>query len=67
MTSIMHSMVRNKTEDIVMEEKIYKTMNGAGVAAIVIGVISIVVGVVSGILLLVSGAKLIARKSNIIF
>ena len=54
-------------EDSDMEEKIYKTMNGSGAVAIVIGVIVIVVGVVSGILLLVSGAKLLARKSHIMF
>ncbi|MDD3660618.1 MAG: hypothetical protein PHT89_07850 [Lachnospiraceae bacterium] len=50
-----------------MEEKIYKTMNGAGAVAIVIGITAIVVGVVSGILLLISGAKLLARKSHIMF
>ena len=50
-----------------MEEKLYKTMNGAGALDIVLGVVVLVVGVASGVLLLISGAKLIARKSNILF
>ena len=50
-----------------MEEKVYKTMNGAGALNIVLGVIAVVVGVTSGILLIISGSKLISRKSNILF
>ena len=50
-----------------MEEKIYKTMNGAGALNIVLGVIAIVVGVTSGILLIIGGSKLISRKSSILF
>ena len=50
-----------------MEEKVYKTMNGAGALNIVLGVIAVVVGVTSGILLMISGSKLISRKSNILF
>ena len=51
----------------VMEEKTYKTMNGAGALNIVLGVIAVVVGVASGVLLIISGAKLIAGKSKILF
>lgn len=50
-----------------MEEKVYKTMKGAGAVNIALGVVSIVVGIVSGVLLIVSGVKLIRRKSNILF
>lgn len=50
-----------------MEEKIYKTMNGAGALNITLGVISLVAGVAGGVLLLISGAKLLARKSKILF
>ena len=50
-----------------MEEKIYKTMRGAGSWNIVIGVAAIVLGIASGILLIISGAKLLAGKSKILF
>ena len=52
---------------VYMEEKVYKTMNGAGALNIVLGVIAIVVGVTSGILLIIGGSKLISRKSGIMF
>ncbi|MCH5275181.1 MAG: hypothetical protein J1E65_05030 [Lachnospiraceae bacterium] len=50
-----------------MEERIYKTMRGAGAANIIIGVVALVVGTATGILLIISGAKLLARKSNLLF
>jgi len=50
-----------------MEEKIYKTMNGAGAWNIVLGIVAIVVGVSTGVLLIISGAKLLAGKSKILF
>ena len=50
-----------------MEEKTYKTMNGAGALNIVLGVISIAVGVACGVLMIISGAKLLAGKSKILF
>jgi len=50
-----------------MEEKVYKTMNGAGALNITLGVISLVAGVTGGILLIIAGAKLISRKSKILF
>lgn len=40
-----------------MEEKVYKTMNGAGALNIVLGVIAVVVGVTSGILLIIRDRK----------
>lgn len=53
--------------DKIMDEKVYKTMNGAGALNIVMGVIALVVGLTGGILLIISGAKLIAGKSKILF
>lgn len=50
-----------------MEEKIYKTMNGAGAMNIVLGVIALAVGVATGVLLIISGAKLLSGKSKILF
>ena len=50
-----------------MEEKVYKTMGGAGALNIVLGVLMVVVGIASGVLLLISGFKLINRRSNLTF
>lgn len=50
-----------------MEEKVYKTMSGAGAMNIVLGVIALAVGAATGVLLIISGAKLIAGKSRILF
>lgn len=50
-----------------MEEKVYKTMGGAGALNIVVGVISIVTGLACGVLLIVGGAKLLSQKRNILF
>lgn len=50
-----------------MEERVYKTMNRAGVANIVIGVITLVVGLATGILLVINGARLLAGKTKILF
>ena len=50
-----------------MDEKIYKTMNGAGATGIAVGVVTIVTGIVCGILLIISGARLLANKSKILF
>ena len=50
-----------------MDEKVYKTMNGAGAVSIAVGVVTLVTGVVCGILVIISGAKLLANKSKILF
>ncbi len=50
-----------------MEEKLYKTMNGAGAMNIVLGVVSLAVGIAGGVLLIICGAKLLAGKSKILF
>nr|WP_318684311.1 hypothetical protein [uncultured Acetatifactor sp.] len=49
-----------------MDEKIYKTMNGAGAMNIVIGVVTLAVGIASGVLLIINGARLLAGKSKIL-
>ena len=48
-------------------EKIYLTMNRAGIINLILGICTIVAGVTSGILLIVSGARLINRKKGITF
>jgi len=50
-----------------MEEKVYKTMNGAGAMSIAVGVVTLVTGIVCGILMIIGGAKLLAGKSKILF
>ena len=50
-----------------MEEKVYKTMGGAGALNIVLGVIALVAGMAAGILLIISGSKLINKRSNLTF
>lgn len=50
-----------------MEEKVYKTMGGAGALNIVIGVLAIVIGLAAGVLLIVSGSMLVNRRSNLTF
>ncbi len=70
---ITQSMVHNQREgkavsqEVIMEEKTYKTMRGAGSLNIILGVVAIVAGVASGVLLIISGAKLLAGKSKILF
>lgn len=50
-----------------MDEKVYKTMHGAGALNIIIGVVAIAAGIAGGVLLLISGGKLLAGKSRIMF
>lgn len=50
-----------------MDEKVYKTMSGAGALNITIGVVAIVLGIASGILLIIAGGKLLSGKSKIMF
>lgn len=67
MQLMVHNQMKSECEVINMEEKTYKTMNGAGALNIVVGVISIVVGVACGVLMIISGAKLLAGKTKILF
>jgi len=50
-----------------MNEKVYKTMNFAGISGIAIGIIMIVTGVATGIIAIISGAKLLKNKQGLIF
>jgi hypothetical protein len=48
-------------------EKIYNTMNSAGVISLVTGIILIVTGVVLGVMTIISGAMLLAGKKRVLF
>ena len=50
-----------------MNEKIFKSLSGIGVAGIVTGIIIIVTGVSLGVISIVSGAQALRLKKNIIF
>lgn len=67
MSDARHSIGKTVIREVTMEEKTYKTMNGAGALNIVLGVVAIVTGVATGVLLIISGAKLLAGKSKILF
>lgn len=49
-----------------MNEKVYKTMTGAGAGNIAVGIVVLVTGIASGILMIVNGARLLKRKSEIL-
>lgn len=49
-----------------MNEKVYKTLGGAGAANIAVGIVVLVTGVVSGILMLVHGAKLLHSRKHVL-
>lgn len=48
-----------------MNEKLYKNVNGVGIANLVLGICLIVVAVGVGVSMIVSGAKLLKSKSSI--
>ena len=48
-----------------MNEKLYKTVSGAGAGNLVLGIITLVTGIVTGILMIVNGARLLKGKSDI--
>lgn len=48
-----------------MNEKIFKTMSGAGIMNLVIGIVTIVTGISAGVLLVISGARLIKSKTDL--
>ena len=50
-----------------MEEKVYKTMSGAGAMSIAVGVVALVTGIVCGILMFIGVSKLLALLSKILF
>lgn len=48
-----------------MGEKLYKTVNGAGAAAVASGIVVLVTGLVTGVIMIIAGAKLLIRKNSI--
>ena len=48
-----------------MNEKLYKTVSGAGAGNLALGIITLVTGIVKGILMIVNGARLLKGKSDI--
>ena len=48
-------------------EKVYKTMNAAGVFNLVMGILVIIAGTLTGAFLIMMGGKLLHRKKDIIF
>ncbi len=49
-----------------MNEKVYKTLNGAGAWNIALGVVVLVCGAACGIIAIINGARMLRRKSDII-
>lgn len=49
-----------------MNEKIYKTMTGAGILNLVTGIVTLTTGAAVGVLLIINGAKLLRRKTDIL-
>lgn len=50
-----------------MEEKVYKSMRGAGAVNIVLGVLTLLGGIASAVILLINGGKLLHDKSKVFF
>lgn len=50
-----------------MNEKVFKTMTGAGAASLATGIVVLVTGIVTGVLMIVSGARLLKDKNGITF
>ncbi len=63
----MHAFGLAERNYIIMEERTYKVMGGAGAMNIAVGVVTLVIGVTSGILLIIGGAKLLAGRNKILF
>lgn len=49
-----------------MNEKIYKTLNSAGISGLVAGIVVIAVGLAAGALMIVQGARLLNNKKNVL-
>ena len=62
---IMNSM--EQTREVAMNEKIYKTMTGSGIAAIVVGILISVISLTCGIISVIFGGRLLKKRENITF
>ena len=58
--------LKNKKEKTVDEKK-YKTVEGAGILSLVLGIVTICCGVASGVLMIISGARLLSTKKDMLF
>jgi hypothetical protein len=48
-------------------ERVYKTMQRAGISGIILGIIILLTGITTGILMIINGSRLIYQKKNITF
>lgn len=63
----MNSMVQDREETRMNNEKIYKTMGTVGAGDLALGIIVLVTGIVTGVLMIVNGARLLKGKSDLMF
>ncbi len=54
-------------KEVIMNEKLYRTIKGSGVCSLVMGILLIVLAVAGGVMLIVNGGKLLASKSDTLF
>ena len=53
-----------------MEQKLYKTVNSAGISSVVTGIIALTAGfacIATGVLALIQGGRLLGARKNIMF
>ncbi len=67
MTHTMNSMVYDREDMRMNNEKTYKTMANVGAGDLAIGIIVLVTGIVTGILMIINGARLLKGKSDLMF
>jgi hypothetical protein len=48
-------------------ERVYKTMQRAGISNIILGIIILLTGITTGILMIINGSRLMYQKKNITF
>ena len=53
--------------EVIMAEKVYKTMKSVGAFNIVIGILMILSGIATGVIVITKGAKLLQDKSHLTF
>lgn len=63
----MNSMVYDREDMHMNNEKTYKTMANVGAGDLAIGIIVLVTGIVTGILMIINGARLLKGKSDLMF
>lgn len=58
---------KERSMNITMDEKAYKTMGSSGAANLAIGICILIGGITAGIILIVNGGRLLKNKSKLIF